>query len=263
MIVTADRDEAASVRDGILGAGRSEQVALPASGPVDLLLVPWDVELNEAACTAAVDWVEAAPAVASPAADRPAVAMTPSLQVRIYGTFVVCGSRRTVILSAPDRLQTARDAVIRFLTLQAELSAIESDIGSGWPEYEADLPLAGGMTAADAPRVEGIRARYCRAMSLAGRLVRLTPQVHEPVPHPPTFAGQLGERLRDRARLAHRLESADDQVDLLAQHYDACCQRASDFTISQRDQFLSWTIIVLLAMETVLLLMELLLATGS
>jgi hypothetical protein len=263
MIVTADRDEAASGEDGILQAGRSEQVALSEGGPVDLLLVPWNAELNDAACTAAAHWAEAASAAASPATNASAVVGTPSLQVRIYGTFVACGSRRAVILSAADRLQTARDAVVRFLTLQAELSAIEAGIGSGWPEYEADLPLAGGMTAADAPRLEEVRARYSRVMSLAARLVRLTPQVHEPVPHPPTLAGQLGERLRDRARLAHRLEAADDQVDLLAQHYDACCQRASDFTISQRDQVLSWTIIVLLAVETVLLLMELLLATGS
>ena len=50
---------------------------------------------------------------------------------------------------------------------------------------------------------------------------------------------------------------------MLSDHYDACGQRASDFMIARRENMLSWTIIVLLATETLLFAIDLLSNAGT
>ena len=52
-------------------------------------------------------------------------------------------------------------------------------------------------------------------------------------------------------------------LEVLSDHYDACGQRASDFMIARRENMLSWTIIVLLATETLLFAIDLLSNAGT
>jgi uncharacterized Rmd1/YagE family protein len=68
----------------------------------------------------------------------------------------------------------------------------------------------------------------------------------------------VGERLRDRTRLAERLEHAVERADLVERVYAACGDRIGDFAISRRHSALEWVIILLLAAELVLLCVDLL-----
>lgn len=188
---------------------------------------------------------------------------SPPVVLELYGTLIVWRTGRAGVAAPADRLPTAVAAVREFAATVTELQGIETVIAAAWAEYEADLPCGFTLTEADRGRASDLAARYRRAMSLAGRLARLSPRIHQPLHHPPTLAGQIGERLRDRCRLADREEFASDQLEPIIQLYEACGQRVSEHTIAHREYVLIWAIVLLLAAETVMLLVDLLASTAG
>lgn len=225
-----------------------EPAALPGGG--DLLLVPVAEADGANLMPQLLAWVEQA-------------ALVPPTVLELYGTVVIWTPSRVAAASAADRLPRATAAVTEFTATVIELAAIEGAIAGLWSDYEADLSCGFAVAAADASRLPELAERYRQSMSLAGRLARLSPRIHRPPEHPPTLAGQLGERLRDRCRLADREEFADDQLETIIRLYEGCGQRASDRMLAQREHVLTWVIVLLLAAETVLLLVDLLAAVGG
>ena len=227
---------------------RIEPAVLPGGGP--LLLVPVAEADGANLMPQLLAWVEQGASV-------------PPTVLELYGTIVIWTPGRVAVASEADRLPRATAAVTEFTATVAELAAIEGAIAALWADYEADLSCGFAATSADASRLPELAERYRQSMSLAGRLARLSPRVHRPPEHPPTLAGQLGERLRDRCRLADREEFADDQLETIIRLYEGCGQRASDRMLAQREHVLTWVIVLLLAAETVLLLVDLLAAAGG
>ena len=178
--------------------------------------------------------------------------------VPLYGMHVVWSARRSVALAAADRLPAMRTAVVEFCHYEAELRDIERRVADALGHVDADAPLAFEFDERSLPRRRDLAARFREAISLSRRLGVVAPLLQRPAPQPPTLAGQVGERLRERARVADRLEHADDQVDLLERVYTGCGERISDFVASRRHLVLEWVIMLLLAVEVVLLTVTLL-----
>jgi hypothetical protein len=63
--------------------------------------------------------------------------------------------------------------------------------------------------------------------------------------------------------LADRLEFVQAKADVLDRVYDLCAQRVGDFAIARRHLRLEWVIIVLLAADLVVLLVEVLAGLGT
>jgi len=235
-----------AVPDGLPPGSRIETGALPAAG--ELLRIPAD-QPGELLSTL-VDW-----AAGSGPASAPVV-------IELYGGLVVWTPQRAAVAAPAGRVEKATGAVCEFAATAAELAAIEREVAAAWQDYETDLP-AGFTGSSDSRRVLELEARYRRSMSLAGRLSRLSPRIHLPAEHPPTLAGQFGERLRDRCRLADREEFIDDQLEAIIRLYETCAQRTSDRLLAHREYVLIWVIVLLLAAEMVLLLVDLLAAAGG
>ena len=88
-------------------------------------------------------------------------------------------------------------------------------------------------------------------------------QQHPGKGHPATLASQIGERLRERARLTERMEAALGQLEVVEKVYEMCAQRTSDFMLSRSHTILEWIIIILLGAETLLLLADLMATLGK
>ncbi|MFM8892393.1 MAG: hypothetical protein ACKOTB_12365, partial [Planctomycetia bacterium] len=99
---------------------------------------------------------------------------------------------------------------------------------------------------------------YREAVSIGRRLALLAPAVHTPPLHPPTLASQVGERLRERARLVERHEFAVAQADLAERVSESCSHRAGDARVARQQTALEWAIVVLLLIQSVLLVVDLL-----
>ncbi len=248
---------ASGIPAGLSSASRVETLSTAAGVSHALLLVPRGDETIPEAIEALRCWVAEQPA------DRPRHRIELPVLLRLYNVDLVWSPSRSAAIAADDRFGSIREAITDFTSLEAELAAIEDGIATAWPAYEADLPYAYGFSDSSIALRDTLLARYRSIKSLQGKLARLTKRIMQPAPQPPTLAGQIGERLRERLRVEDRDEAADGELEVLSDHYDACGQRASDFMIARREQMLSWIIIVLLATETLLFAIDLLSNAGT
>jgi hypothetical protein len=187
----------------------------------------------------------------------------PPLVLPLYGTCVVWSPGRCVAVAPPDRLPALRNAIVEFADLDAELRDIERRVAASLEHLDGDAPLAFMFDAQALPRRPELAARFSEVVSLRRRLAVLAPQATRPAPQPPTLAGQIGERLRERTRVGERLEHAVEQAELLERVYAGCGDRAAEFEVSRRHLALEWVLVVLLATEVLLITVDLLAASGS
>ncbi len=183
--------------------------------------------------------------------------------LELYGTLVVWTQIRMVLVTAPRHFKKAEQAILDFTTTAFEVGAIEHALPSAWEHYEKDLPNGFLFHDSDKESAAALAHRYKQAMSLAGKLSKLSPRIHLAPEHPPTLAGQLGERLRDRSRLVDREEFASEQLDTIIRLYETTGQRVSEYVLAQREYVLIWAIVFLLTAEIVLLLVDLVSTAGN
>ena len=185
------------------------------------------------------------------------------ITLEVYGTLVVWTPARMALVTSPRNFRNAECAVLEFTKTAFEMTAIEHLLAAAWEHYEDDLPCGFSFHKSDTSTAATLSNRYVRAMSLSGKISRLSPRIHLPPEHPPTLAGQLGERLRERSRLVDREEFADEQIDTIIRLYETTGQRVSEYTIAHREYILIWVIVLLLGAEILLLLTDLLSSAGN
>lgn len=231
----------------LVGDASAADTKPPATGELLILSVPTAGEEDAGLVHVVRAWADAA---APP--DRPTQVVT------LQGAQVVWAGGRAALLAPADRLADTRRALVEVAYYDAELHALERDLAGLWPDLEADTPLAFEFTERSFRGRRQLAERFRRVLSLRARLARITPHVLCPHVHPPTLANQLGERLRERARMAHRVEAVAGQIEVFERVYEACGQRASDFGLARTGHVLEWVIIVLLLTQTILFSVELL-----
>lgn len=187
----------------------------------------------------------------------------PSRMIALHGAAVAWAPGRAAILVETSRLEAVRAAVVEFCFRERELRAIEAGVTVGWHDVADDTPLAFEFRDRDAGRRTALAERFRRTVELRTRLVRLVPHLDLPPLHPPSLASQVAERLRERDRTAERAEHLAGQLEVQERVYDLCAQRSSDWGLAWKSIALEWAIVVLLAVETVLILVDLLAARGT
>jgi hypothetical protein len=181
------------------------------------------------------------------------------ITVTLHNTQVVWHRARAAVLAPPERMEALLLAVVEFGFYERELGRLERTVAESWPQLEADTPLAFEVTAGDADRLEGVGRQARRMLAARMKHARLAPRLQRPGAHLSSLANQLGERLREHARVEDRLEHLAGQLEVFDRVYELSSQRASEFRIARQEKTLEWVIIVLLAAETLLLFIEVLL----
>ena len=176
--------------------------------------------------------------------------------ITLQGARVLWSPGRAAIIAPADRLSTLRLAIVEFVHYEGELRHLELALTRDWPHLEADTPLAFHFDDQAAQRSEQLGERFRSVVGIRSRLERMTPSVHRPPMHPPTLAGQLGERLKERTRLVERMEFLSDQLEVFENVYEMCAERSSQYMLSRKSTTLEWVIIVILAVECILLLVD-------
>ncbi|MFM8414118.1 MAG: hypothetical protein ACKOCX_05275 [Planctomycetota bacterium] len=248
------------------GAGL-ERLPLPAGGALELATVavaesaPGSAvaqhEPAQAAAMAAA-WVGAAPLVEPAGRGAPQIVTVP-----LYDSHVVWSPARAAVVGPASRLGQLRAALAEFAAREAELRDAERRAANLLDETEADAAVACLVDERLTRRHDTAAARYREAVAVRRSLAGLSAAIHAPPIHPPTLASQLGERLRDRTRLAERHEHAVEKAELAERVAEACGQRAADLVIARRQLALEWAIVALLVAQTVLLLVDALASRGT
>jgi hypothetical protein len=246
---------------GVLPAGASlERLSLPTGELLELATLTWAesggaTPLSEATDLAAdaAEWV---------AASQP-VARAPAVGVPLYGCHVAWAPGRALVSGPPSRLPQLRAALLEFAAREAELADAERRAALLLDGGTADAAAAFAVDERLTSRHAIAAARYREAIAVRRRLADLSAAIHAPPVHPPTLASQLGERLRDRTRLAERHEHAVEKAELGERVAETCGQRAADLVIARRQLALEWAIVVLLVAQTALLLVDILASRGA
>ncbi|KYF65271.1 hypothetical protein BE11_22720 [Sorangium cellulosum] len=182
------------------------------------------------------------------------------LLIMLQGARIIWSPGRAGLVATAERLEALRRAVIDFSFFDGEVRQFEAELAEAWPHLEADTPLAFDFDIRALPRRDELARRFQRVIGLRARLVQVSPAIDSPPVHPPTLAGQLKERLKERSRLAERIEFVDEQLELLERVYELCGQRSSELVIARNEARLEWIVIILLATETLALLVDLMAA---
>ncbi len=237
-------------RRAVLLKKRAASDSAPPDGELSIMIVPTagrdlDPASENETLSHMREWVDAA-----------APSGTASLLLTLQNARIFWSPERIAILAPADRLETVRAALIEATYYEAEVSAIERQLGTAWPQLEKDMPMAFEFEASSIPQRKQLRRRFQEVLLLRAKLARLGPHVHCPHLHPPTLASQIGERLRERTRLVHRHEFLTEQVEVFERVYEMCGQKASDFMLARQGHMLEWILIILLLVSTLLTVFE-------
>jgi hypothetical protein len=180
----------------------------------------------------------------------------PPLTITLHGSHVIYGAGCVALLTAAERLDSLLLAVVDFHYHEQQLQKLERAVAASWGQLQADTPLAFAVTVRDLERLESVASQGQNLANVRMQLARLGPHLNRPGTHLSTLANQLGERLRERARVVERLETLAEQLEVSERVYEMASQRLNEFRLSRQEQVLEWTIIILLATQTLLLLLE-------
>jgi hypothetical protein len=157
----------------------------------------------------------------------------------------------------PDRVVGVAQAILEAHFYEQELRAIESGVEDLWEATVADAPLGFEFSHDAIPRRQELSNRFQTVVQLRTRQSRLASHILVPHVFPPTLASQIGERFRERLRMEERLELLDGKLGTQENVYELCGQRTSEFMVARTGHHLEWAIIVLLAFQTVMWLIDL------
>jgi hypothetical protein len=232
---------------------RAILVARPAAAPpagLTMLLVPTSDQEDPELVASVWSWVEP---------EVPQELRRGSL-IMLQGARIIWSPGRAGLIASAERLEALRRAVIDFSLLDGEVRKLEAELAEAWPHLEADTPLAFRFDVQALPRRDELARRFQRVIGLQARLVQVSPAIDSPPVHPPTLASQLRERLIQRSRLSERVEFVDERLDVLERVYEMCGHRSSELVIARNEARLEWIIIILLAAETLALVVDLMAA---
>lgn len=240
---------AAGLPPGMTALARVSDHELATGERLTLLVVP----LPAAATGDADPVTEAVRQWVSAAADS----RLRAIFVPLYSCFVGWVQGRAALVGPTDRLDQLTAAVLEFAGLEAKLREAERLAENLLDTLEDDVARSLSLDEHAPDRRGELANRHREAVAVGRRLALLKPAVEAPPLHPPTLASQLGERLRERARLVERHEVANDRAELAERVAEACGQRALETGIARRQSGLEWAIVVLLVVQTVMLLVDL------
>ncbi len=182
----------------------------------------------------------------------------PPTAITVHGAQVIWSPSRAAIRAALERSGPFLLALVDFSYYENELRKLEREVSESWPTLEQDGLLAYNVPAIDPDRFEDVGQRMEQALKRRIRLAQIIPFLLHPRAHLPMLANQLMERLRERVHVEERQTALIAQLEVFERIYEMNSQRISEFKAAKKEQMLEWIIIVLLAAESLFLLVDLL-----
>jgi hypothetical protein len=181
---------------------------------------------------------------------------TRSALLTLQGAQIIWRPSQMVVFAPPERIKSICHAIAEATFYESELRGIECALDEAWEGVQRDSSLAFEFNEREVPRRQELSNRFQAVLSLRTRFARLAPHVLVPAIYPPTLASQIAERLRERTRMAERLELVEGKLEAQERIYEMCSQRVSEFMVARTGHHLEWAIIIILLAQTALLVVE-------
>jgi hypothetical protein len=152
-----------------------------------------------------------------------------------------------VVICAPQT--TAHDLEAGLTDVQfhdLQLRKLEHEIAADWDKAQAHIPLAHRT---DLKRAGELATMSQNTLSRRMRCARIERGLLAPLLPTADGARKLGEKLREQLEIEDRLETLDGQIEVYEDLYELANQRLSDYSSFFREMIVEILIVVLLAME--------------
>ena len=169
----------------------------------------------------------------------------PPIVVKVRDAQVTWRPGRAVIQGTADQVEPLLAALVDFSYYEAELRRLELELADSWRRLEEDTPLAYDVKQADMAEGQGRGQEDGADLAAAMRHVRIEPHLYRPAAHLPAAARDLGERLREAARVEDRSSRRRKDREF-REVYESGSQRINDFRAARQGFILESVIIVLL-----------------
>jgi hypothetical protein len=181
---------------------------------------------------------------------------TPPVVIKTDAGTVRWRAGRAVVQASAGDCKALLPAVIEFAFYEGELRKLEQAVAPFEATADADVSHAYEMT----PKHRRHWDRLYRTMEQLYRLrlqfARLEPHLHRPSATLPSEARRLFARLASKAQVADRLEAISDRLETCEDLYEGACDRITDYKAYRKGNWLEIAIVILLAAETILLLVQ-------
>lgn len=224
---------------------KSEETVQP--GELELLTVPCRGADEPERIAIVRQWLEAHSLTATLVAFRNAA--------------VVWSPGRVVVLAEPDQIPLVCGAAVEFSLVENALRTIERDLETEWSSLKQNAGLAFAYSEKALTKRTILEQQFLTQLDRRTQLARLSATIQAPPLHPPTLRSQIADRLRERTRVVERWDLLSDQLEVFERIYDLSAQRSADFAVARSGLQLEWVIVILLAVQIVLSIVDLLSVT--
>jgi hypothetical protein len=180
----------------------------------------------------------------------------PPVYVKTRGVELLWRTGRAALVCDPDQVDALLPALAEFAHFEGELRRIEAEIAAAWGSASEDKALAFEVTTADLRRGEEVGARMAATLDRRIRLTRMEAHLYAPDVRLGPAGQRLGEALREKVRMEARAEIVDGQLEVFEHIYEMGAQRMGEYRASRQGNIVEWIIVVLLAAEALLMLVQ-------
>ncbi len=158
---------------------------------------------------------------------------------------------------AADQIEQIFSAVTAFAFYENELRKLEFQVHAYLKTAKGDVHLTHGVETSDLIQRSHVN-EMTRNVTLARmKFVRLEPQMEKVSLASAGEARRLVFDLLNNANVSDRLQVVDDQLEVAEDLYELANDRLTEFRYYRNESILEWWVIFLLAVEVILLLVEL------
>jgi hypothetical protein len=184
--------------------------------------------------------------------------LRPVVIVKLDGARVRWKPGRAVINGQPGAADALLLGLTHFAFLEGELRQAEQSVDAGEAEALGDVDRAYRIRSKDRGHWDRI-LKTCEDLArIRLGYARLEPQLHAVPRHLPLEARRLVSRLAARADVADRLDALNDRLEACEELYEGAVDRITDSRWYRRSFWLEVAILAVLALETVLLVADVL-----
>ncbi len=163
---------------------------------------------------------------------------------------------RAVLQASAADCKMPVPAVIEFAFYEGELRKLEKAVEPFEAAAAADVSHAYEMTAEHRPHWDRLYRTMEKLYRLRLQFARLEPHLHRPNSQLTAEGRRVFTRLATKAQVADRLEAISDRLETVEDLYEGAVDRVTDYKAYRKGSFLEIAIVILLAVETALLLLQ-------